>query len=445
MYKEFRHFIEKNQLINHGQSVLIAVSGGVDSMSMLYLFSLCEWNFAVAHCNFSLRGEESDADEKLVETACHKLGCMFHSKHFDTLEYATSNNLSVQVAARELRYNWFNELCHVNGYDSVAVAHNANDVAETLLINLVRGTGLRGLTGIKIRNERIIRPLLFATREEIELFAIEKGIAFRNDSSNSENKYIRNRIRNEVIPIFKSINPSFIESANETAKHLSSINKAICEDMLCFHEKAHSQVSDYEQYAIELLRQYPYCQEYMYDQLAQFGFSSNTISDIYDSLYSQPGKIFFSETHRAVRDREYLFVHPISRDQFVEEDTLILKPDDGVYGTFRIRFNISPLTPAFQVKKDSLVANLDFDRLEFPLQIRSWQKGDWFMPFGMKGRKKLSDFLIDNKVSIPEKERVKVLLSNNQIVWVMGYRIDSRFAITNTTNKVLCIELNKLL
>jgi len=444
MYKEFRHFIEKNQLIHHGQSVLIAVSGGVDSMSMLYLFSLCEWKFAVAHCNFSLRGEESDADEKLVYTACLKLGCTYHTKRFDTLEYATSKNLSVQVAARELRYNWFNELCLENGYDSVAVAHNANDVAETLLINLVRGTGLSGLTGIKVRNGRIIRPLLFATREQIELFAIEKGIAFRNDSSNSENKYIRNRIRNEVLPILKSINPSFIESANTTAKHLSLIDKAISEDMQRFHEKVHSQVADSERYSINLLKQYPYCQEYIHNRLCRFGFSSDTISDIYNSLYSQPGKIFITASHRAVSDREYLFLHPISKDQMVYEDVLILKPDDGVYGAFQIRFNLIFVSPSFRVIKHRMVAYLDFDRLVFPLLIRRWQEGDWFMPFGMKGRKKLSDFLIDNKVPIPEKERISVLISNNQIVWVMGYRIDSRFAITNSTNKVLRIELNKL-
>lgn len=444
MYREFRQFIEENKLVSHGQNLLLAVSGGVDSMCMLHLFSLCEWNFAVAHCNFGLRGQESDADEELVKSVCQKIGKKIHTKHFDTFEYAEKLNLSVQEAARELRYSWFNELCFQYGFSSVAVAHNANDVAETMLINLVRGTGLRGLTGIKPRNGSVIRPLLFATREQIELYANEKGVDFRNDSSNSENKYTRNRIRNEVIPILKEINPSFIESANSTASHLSSIHKAVCEDMNKFHKRVYSQVADYERYSIELLRQYPYCHEYIHDQFSRFGFTSGTISDISDSLYSQPGKTFFSPTHRAVRDRECLLVHPISEDQYAREEIKIVKPVDGDYGNFRIRFSLVAKSPDFHIKNDSMGANLDFDRLDFPLTIRRWQEGDWFIPFGMKGRKKLSDFLIDSKVSVTEKERVMVLLSNNQIVWVMGYRIDSRFAITKSTNKVLCIELNKL-
>jgi tRNA(Ile)-lysidine synthase len=442
MYREFRHFIEKNELIRHRQRVLLAVSGGIDSMAMLHLFSLCEWNFAIAHCNFTLRGKESDGDAELVEKVALDLGKQLFIKKFDTEKYASEKKLSIQVAARHLRYNWFDELCNQNGFDVIAVAHNANDVAETMLMNLVRGTGLKGLSGIKSKNGKVIRPLLFANRGHIELFVSQNNVEFRNDSSNKDNKYTRNLIRNTIIPTLCHINPSFIESINSTAAHLSRINQAVCEDMFIFHKRAYSQTTDFIGYSIYELSKYTYSQEYILSEFEKYGFSPSDCVNIYDSLLSQPGKEFFSSSHRVLRDREYLMVTPISplgKPIGIEID----EKQTEVFIPLPLIFEQIPYEPSLSISTSNLVANIDMDTLCFPLTLREWKIGDWFIPFGMKGKKKISDFLIDAKVPRFEKDSVYVIESSGRILWVVGYRIDNRFAVQSTTKKILRITLNK--
>lgn len=411
-------------------------------MAMLHLFSLCEWDFAIAHCNFTLRGKESDGDAELVEKVALDLGKQLFIKKFDTKKYASENNLSIQVAARNLRYNWFEELCNENGFDVIAVAHNANDVAETMLINLVRGTGLKGLTGIKAKRGRVIRPLLFATRAQIEVFVSENGLIFRSDASNDDNKYTRNLIRNAIIPTLCQINPSFIEGMNSTASHLSHINQAVCEDMLIFHKRVYSQTTDFIGYSIYELTKYPYSQEYILREFEQYGFSPSDCTNIYGSLFSQPGKEFISSSHRVLRDREYLMVTSItslSRNVKVEID------EKQVHLVFPLSliFEQIPYEPSLSISTSNLVANIDMDTLCFPLTLRKWKTGDWFIPFGMKGKKKISDFLIDAKVPRFEKDSVYVIESSGKIVWVVGYRIDNRFAVNASTTKILRITLNK--
>jgi tRNA(Ile)-lysidine synthase len=442
MYKEFRQFIEKNELIRHRQRVLLAVSGGIDSMAMLHLFSLCEWDFAIAHCNFTLRGKESDGDAELVEKVALDLGKQLFIKKFDTKKYASENNLSIQVAARNLRYNWFEELCNENGFDVIAVAHNANDVAETMLINLVRGTGLKGLTGIKAKRGRVIRPLLFATRAQIEVFVSENGLIFRSDASNDDNKYTRNLIRNTIIPTLCQINPSFIEGMNSTASHLSHINQAVCEDMLIFHKRVYSQTTGFIGYSIYELTKYPYSQEYILTEFEQYGFSPSDCTNIYGSLFSQPGKEFFSETHRVTRDRKYLMVTPFAAKE-ENRSVLVHEGLSEIFNPLPLLFEQIQFETGLNLNKTNLVANIDFETLTFPLTLRQWQAGDWFIPFGMKGKKKVSNFLIDAKVPRHEKDAIYVIESNGSIVWLVGYRIDNRFAVKASTTKILRITLNK--
>lgn len=440
MYTDFRHFIEKNSLLVHKQRVLLAISGGADSMAMLHLFSLCEWDFAVAHCNFGLRGSESDGDQQLVEKMAKEYGKPLFVIRFDTKKYATDNGLSIQVAARNLRYDWFEQLSRTHNFDAIAVAHNANDVAETMLINLTRGTGLKGLTGIKARNGKVIRPLLFATRSQIDDYVKEKGLQFRTDMSNLENKYIRNRIRNEVLPILIGINPSLIESLNQTAGYLQQAQKAIGEDISKFKEVVYSQVGSEYRYSIDYLVNYQYSKLFIAEEFNTYGFSVAITDEIYSSLYAQPGKEFLSKTHRMVRDRDFLIVSPLEK-QNMNFEVEIFETTSIVTEPIPLRISLTENGENFKIDKNSNVAFIDFAELKFPLKLRVWQNGDRFIPYGMKGSKKVSDFLIDEKVPLHQKDSVYVLESNGEIVWVVGYRVDNRYAVTAKTKLVYKVTL----
>jgi tRNA(Ile)-lysidine synthase len=442
MYRSFRHFIEKNSLLEHKQRVLLAVSGGADSMAMLHLFSLCEWDFAVAHCNFGLRSSESDGDQQLVEKMAKEYGKPLFVKRFDTKKYAQENGLSIQVAARNLRYNWFEELSSTLSFDAIAIAHNANDVAETMLINLTRGTGLKGLSGIKARNGKVIRPLLFATRTQIDNYVKEKGLQFRTDSSNLENKYIRNRIRNEVLPILIGINPSLIDSLNQTAGYLQQAQKAIGEDISKFKEVVYSQVGSEHRYSIDYLISYQYNKLFIAEEFSTYGFSVAITDEIYSSLYAQPGKEFLSKTHRMVRDRDFLIVSPMEK-QNLNFEVEIFETTSIVFEPIPLKISLIEVGENFKIDRNSNTASIDFAELKFPIKLRVWQNGDRFIPYGMKGSKKVSDFLIDEKVPLHQKDSVYVVESNGEIVWVVGYRVDNRYAVTAKTKLVYKVALNK--
>lgn len=434
MKVRFKHYIEEHNLFDHNDRILLGVSGGIDSMVMLHLFDLCRFSYAVAHCNFGLRGSESDGDEQLVKDVVAKLGKQIYVNQFNTTEYANVNKQSIQVAARELRYQWFDEICKQNDFKAVAIAHNSNDVAETMLINLTRGTGIKGLTGIKPKKNRIIRPLLFASREEIEVYAAKNGIIYRTDSSNSDIKYARNRIRNVVIPELEKINPAAVNNLCLSASFMAQAWEMISEGHSTFQKNIRTQVGNETRYSIQQLINQSHRLLFMASEFIEYGFASEVIPDIEKSLFAQPGKIFHAPHFLLVRDRDFLILTPKNHSQtsiaFVDVET------KSIESPIALSIKIIEQSDKFLVPKSPNFGALDLDKLTFPLTLRPWKAGDWFIPLGMKGKKKISDFLVDQKVALHKKGSVYVLESNGFIAWVIGYRIDDRFKVTGKTKKV---------
>ena len=440
MRKKFKNFIEEHALLSHNSKIVLGVSGGVDSMVMLHLFHICGYYFEVAHCNFSLRGKESDGDEALVKKVCAEKGIKLHLNTFDTIGYAKKNKVSIQIAARELRYHWFSELCNDNGFTSVGIAHNKNDVVETMLINLTRGTGLKGLTGIKLSANGVIRPIIFAFRKQIEAFANTEGVLFRNDSTNSQTKYARNRIRHNVIPQLETINKGVVDNFYSTSIFLNSTWQAIEKMNNDFARQSKIFSNKEVHYSISLLKDYPFRQVFMVEEFTQFGFSPAHVLDIEKSLFTQAGKVFYSLTHKLVRDREWLMLTKLDHNIKLAEvtiDTSVTRIDEPIALTFKH----VDVTSEFVIPKKRSSAVFDMGKLTFPLVLRLWREGDWFIPFGMSGRKKISDFLIDQKVPLHHKQNVYVLESGGQIIWVVGYRTDNRYKVNKKCSKVLQVNV----
>jgi len=413
-------------------SVLLGVSGGIDSMCManLFLHSRVSVSFAVAHVNFSLRGEESDGDEALVRRWCSDNGITCHVRRFDTHTYADDNAISTQMAARELRYNWFAELMKQYGYDFLSIAHNQNDSVETLFLNLLRGTGINGLFGIRRTNGHIIRPMMDFSRARIAQFVEENDIPFREDSTNRESHYSRNRLRNQVFPQFAQINPSFLNTITTSMKRFAQIGEILDREYhnregKLFFKEGDVLLIDIPQLKAEQFRSY-----WLFRILDSYGFNDTHISQIEASLETQSGKTFESPTHRLVRDREYLKVYPI-----------------GIESSVRIRFRTFDIPKNYDPKcAPAGTLYIDAKKAGFPLKYRFWQAADKFRPFGMQGFKKLSDYFIDLKLDVEQKKREIVVTSTDrngieQIVCVAGRRIDDRYKVTTSTKKVTAITL----
>jgi len=435
------HFPE----LMEGKSVL-AVSGGIDSMVLCELLFRSRATFSVAHCNFQLRGSESFDDEQFVIKRCKDLRLEIHVKRFDTRQYADEKRLSIQMAARELRYTWFNKILDQTGSAFLITAHHADDNLETFLINLSRGTGINGLTGIPERTGNIVRPLLPFSREEILNFAKSSGIEWREDHSNSENEYLRNQIRNQLVPVMKETFPSLLYSFNKTMSHLKE-TRSIAEDRLreawlnVCETKGHVTCID-----ISKVQSLGNPRAYLYGMLNDFGFTQ--WEDIEELLSAQSGKMIFSDTHRLLKDREHLMLQKTETLPDKDLDFLILEDGDSYpigLKELRIkRFSVKENgRTIIQSCKERNLACLDADRLIFPLRVRKWQKGDYFYPIGMNGSKKLSKFFKDEKLSVPEKENIWLLCSGKEVVWVIGLRIDERFKVTEKTENVLRLELIK--
>ncbi len=440
MKRKFRHYIEDNQLFSHNSKVLLAVSGGVDSMVMLNLFHQCGFKFSIAHCNFHLRGEESDGDEALVREMAKEINAELFVTHYNTKEYAKQNNLSIQVAARNLRYDWFAELCETKGFDAVAVAHNQNDVAETFLINLARGTGVKGLTGIKTKGNGIVRPLLFATRKEIEKYAKAHKISYRSDSSNADNKYARNRIRNSIIPEFQKLNIAFVQNVVNTSSFAAQAWEVACEEIDNFRKKVRTQATNETHYSIEMLRDYKHRLLFLAEEFIPFGFDSTMIPEIEKSLHSQPGKTFYSADYILVRDRDFLTLAHISEksNQYAQ----IQSNTNQIVSPINLSIEIFEKSKNFKVTKSNHEFVFDYHKIDFPVIVRPWKHGDWFVPFGMKGRKKVSDFLVDQKVPVHKKSNVFVLESGGSIVCVLGFRISDKYKVTPDTQRIWKVTIN---
>jgi tRNA(Ile)-lysidine synthase len=439
MLEAFLKNCTEKKLINHGQRVLLAVSGGIDSMVLLYLFEKSGFDYGIVHCNFQLRGKESDGDEEFVkrEVLIHGVPAFFQT--FDTREYAQINGISIEMAARDLRYNYFEKIRKENNYNFIATAHHSDDLIETFFLNLSRKTGIKGLTGIKDKTGNIIRPLLFAGRNEIEAFAAEKTIEFREDSSNSEVVYQRNFLRHKIIPLFTELNPSFKKNVLSSIENLRDAALVYSGFFDSEKLKAFKNTGDSEIVDIVRLQQSAYPKLLLLEILADFGFNPTVVDEVFQSLESDSGKQFFSKTHRLVKDRDKLFVSPIQEDEnkiyYIEsEDIELFQPFD---------MNIEKHAATdFKIRKERNFACMDLDKLQFPLLIRKWQQGDYFQPLGMTGLKKVSDFFIDEKIPLHQKENTWLLCSGEKIVWIMGQRIDNRFKITSKTKNILQIEIS---
>jgi tRNA(Ile)-lysidine synthase len=438
MLDEFLKYIQENKIINKGDRVLLAVSGGIDSMVMAHLFIKAGIGIGIAHCNFCLRGEESELDEDLVKELAGENRIPFYSKRFATKDYASEKGISVQMAARELRYEWFETIRKENKFDCIAVAHNLNDNIETLLINLTRGTGITGLIGMKPVSNKVVRPLLFATREKITGYCIANRIAYREDKSNAETKYTRNKIRHLVIPVLKEINPSIEETLNETAERLSGIHEIVSEFINGVLKHVSIKKNKTIVFDIDKLKDLHVGKAVIFELFRPFGITGASSGDLIRILAGRSGSQVFTRTHRIIKNRNEIIVCHLEtdRNQYFEiNDIEDLSNTPGILWS-EIITNIAD----FKIPEDQFVACLDYEKIKFPLIIRKWEKGDYFYPLGMKQRKKLSDYFVDRKFSLVRKEQALILESEGKITWIVGERIDERFRVTLTTLKILRIQ-----
>ena len=433
MFLKFQNHISTQFPFLQKAKMLIAVSGGLDSMVLLDLISKTNIEFAVAHCNFQLRGDESEGDENFVKSYCNENSIQGFFQKFDTKQFAEDEKLSIQVAARKLRYEWFYELLVTENFDFVATAHHLDDQLETFLIHFSRGTGLDGLTGIPSQKDKIIRPLLTFSRAEIATFANENNLKWREDSSNASDKYVRNKIRHQVVPILKELNPSFLDSFENTLQNLNQAQSLVEDASRIVYRKVVKDVDNQKKIDLNELLQLPNYQAYLYQWLLPFGFSA--WQDIYNLVEAQSGKQIFSEHFRLLKDRETLIIEPksvkISDDFFIQENQSQLN------FPLKLSFcNVDDITI-----NDSKTIFVDAKTLKFPLQLRKWQEGDYFYPFGMNGKKKISKFFKDEKISVIDKEKIWLLCSENRIVWIVGKRMDDQFKVTENTQTIIKIQL----
>jgi tRNA(Ile)-lysidine synthase len=437
--EQFLNHISRYQLCKTTDKILLAVSGGVDSMVMAHLFREAGFQIGVAHCNFQLRGEDSKADEALVNLFCIEKKIPFHLQRFDTNAFAEESGLSIQLAARELRYKFFKEVREENGYDSIATAHHLNDSLETVLLNLTKGTGIKGLAGIPVRNEFIIRPLLFASRDEILDYASLHRIHWREDKSNTENDYQRNFLRNKVIPLLEEINPNLSETFRSTAERISGAVSMTEEFLSNFKSNSVRSFDDEEQIDLNALKKYSFSQVLLWELIKSKGFNYDQCCDIVRQ--HQTGKQFFSTGHRLVIDRDVLIIRSVKVEEILER--LINAGDKSASNGSEILLIDQNTDSKIQIDKDPLIAQLDASTISFPLRWRKWEAGDFFQPLGMQSKKKLSDFFIDLKIPVSQKEKITVLESSGRIVWVVGYRISDDCKITPSTRSSVRIKVGK--
>ena len=469
LLNEFIKNIEHQNLFQKKDLLFLAVSGGADSVVLCELCHDAGYNFEIAHCNFQLRGEESERDEKFVRELAKKYGIKIFVKRFETNEYAEKNKVSIQVAARELRYAWFDELLKEVSGDSdkqiisssdtllippsgvrglfLLTAHHANDNIETLLMNFFKGTGIKGLQGILPKQGKVIRPLLFAKKEDILSFIKDNNLEFVEDSSNNSDKYTRNYFRNQLIPSVQKVFPKMEDNLISNLERYSEI-EILYQQSINLHKKKLLEQKGNEIHipVLKLLKSQP-LKTIIYEIIKEYGFTAHQVNEVIGLLHSESGKYISSATHKIIRNRNWLIIAPVNT---LEANHILINEDDAESDGCRIDFELGKL----RIKNEELVnekipsspciALLDAKNITFPLLLRKWKQGDYFYPLGMSGKKKLSKFFVDQKMSMTEKEKVWLIESNKRIIWVIGKRIDDRFKITEKTKNILSLSLKAL-
>ncbi len=439
MLLDFQKHIDSHFSFLKNKKLLIAISGGVDSVVLAHLLNQLNFDVALAHCNFRLRGNASDLDEAFVQNFAKSQQNNYYITSFETENYAIKNNISIQMAARDLRYTWFDQLIKKQGFDYLLTAHHADDNLETFLINLSRGTGLGGLSGIPVINNQIIRPLLPFSRKEIEAYANANNISWREDLSNAETKYLRNKLRHDVIPLLKEINPNLLESFSKTIEHLKG-SKQIVSDRINAIKKEVTIATDKSlKFNVQTLKSLNNPKAYLFEILNPYGFTE--WDDVLNLLEAQSGKQVFSKTHRLIKDRAYLILDKLNIESQLNSHKINESDTNLKVENFKLKIQNTNSTSLKDLKiTNQKIIYIDKSLLTFPLTVRKWEKGDYFYPLGMRGKKKLSKYFKDEKLSVIDKENIWLLCSNNTIVWIINYRQDDRFKVIKSTKNILKIE-----
>lgn len=431
-------------VIDHGKPVLVAISGGADSVALLHVLVRSGYECVAAHCNFHLRGEESDSDEAFVRSFCGTLGVPLHVAQFDTKAYASQKHISIEMAARDLRYDWFFSLLDELKIPVVAVAHHADDAAETFFLNLTRGTGVRGLAGMKSVQGRVVRPLLSVSRHEIELYCKANGLDYVTDCTNNSDDYARNRIRHHVIPEFKKLNPSFLTTMGNNMNHVAQVLAIFEEQVKMFRETFVSETDSGLFVDMDGLKKLQNPEPFIYEILLPCGLSPKLIHDVARSVTGANwGRVFFSSTHRVVVDRHGIIAQDKAAISDAEERIVVDSLPVNLQNPVMANLRFFDKEEGFAPSRDPKTMHLDADKVSLPLIFRHWKKGDVFRPLGMRSQKKMSDFFTDAKMSQVDKESAWIVESNGVIVCVLGMRMDDRFKLTPSSSHILEILVHQ--
>lgn len=431
-------------LISPADKVLLTISGGVDSMVMLHLFRQSSFKIGIAHCNFQLRGKEANEDEALVQKTAEEYDIPFYSIHFDTKSYAQEHDISIQMAARDLRYAWFQEIADKHAFNCVVTAHHRDDVLETFFVNMLRKTGIKGLTGIKPISGNLVRPLLAFSKKEIMYYALENNITYREDQSNSSDYYLRNYIRLHIIPEFRKLQENFDDTLSETICILNKQETVFSKHIEDVKKKIMTYQNNLYIIDIQKLKKTSEPSVYLFEILYPLGFNASQIDKILLSLDHESGKQFISETHRVLKDRDKLFIQSHTDDYKTKNEYIDNDFVNNKLVQHHLTLELIPYHQDFHIENALHIAYFDADNIKYPLVIRKWRHGDFFYPFGMKGKKKISDYFSDYKLSLFEKETKEVLCNaNGDILWLIGLRTDNRYRIISQTKQVLKITYSQ--
>ena len=445
MIQKIKSYIESNHLLTTEKFVIVGISGGSDSVSLLFILNHLGYNCIAAHCNFHLRANESNRDESFCRDFAEQHTILFEKKDFDTKAYCIKHHISFEMAARNLRYEWFEYLRQKYNAQAIAVGHHLDDSNETILLNMIRGTGIRGLCGIRPKNGWVVRPLLCVNKDDIDRFINKHALTFVTDSSNKSDSYMRNIIRLRLIPLMKEINPSIKSALSRTATNLYDIEQLYFQTI----ENAKKTLliktgNDDYRISINDLSKFPSPKTILYELLLPFGFSCYQASAIYNSLSGESGKIFNTSNtdYQLLKDRTWLFVYKKTVNY---AETYQIEENETNLAHLPIQLSVQKveINPSFQIDNSLFTATIDFEKIHFPLILRKWRNGDWFIPFGMNGRKKVSDYFTNRKFSLKEKNNIWLLCNENNIIWIIGERIDNRYRINNQTKIALVINFFK--